>query len=58
MEKLTQEELDALKASKSEEEWNTLCDGVKKAHGGYPGDWFAKVIISGLLNKTAANWKK
>jgi hypothetical protein len=58
MEELTQEELDTLKASKSGEEWNAICDAIKTKHGGYPDDWFQKVIMSGVLVTTSANWKR
>ena len=58
MERITQDELDALVKTKSELEWNAVCDAVKKAHNGYPQDWYAKVIMSGLLAKTAAAWDK
>jgi hypothetical protein len=53
---ITQEELDRLSNTKNESEWNDACDAVKKAHGGYPHDWFAKVMLSGLAAQVAANW--
>lgn len=56
MNMLTEVELDSLKASKTEQEWNATCDAIKKAHGGYPPDWFVKVLMSGVLAMTQANW--
>jgi len=53
---LTQEELAQLKASKNEEEWNATCDAIKKTHGGYPSDWFVRVIMAGVLSTTSRNW--
>lgn len=53
---ITQEELDRLRSSKNEEEWNAACDAIKKAHGGYPHDWWAKVMQSGLAAQVADNW--
>lgn len=56
---MTQEQLDMMASSQSEDEWNMNCERVKKAHGGqYPPDWFMKVILSGLLTKTRTNWSK
>lgn len=49
---ITDEELKALADSKSEEEWNRNCDLIKKNHGGYPSDWYSKVIATGLVVKT------
>lgn len=55
---ITQEELDKLNSTRNEKEWNSICDQIKLAHGGYPSDWFAKVIVSGLLAKVAIQWVK
>lgn len=46
---LEDKELEALAATTSEQEWNDVCDAVKANHGGYPSDWFSKVILSGLM---------
>lgn len=40
-------------ASTSEEDWNSNCDTVKRAHNGYPEDWYVRIIASGLLKRTA-----
>lgn len=53
---MTEELLDKLRNTKSESEWNALCDEIKK-NGGYPADWFAKVVLSGLMHKTSQNWE-
>lgn len=51
------DELQALTDSKSEVEWNKICDKVKKDRdGAYPGDWYAKVIASGLARKKQLEW--
>jgi hypothetical protein len=56
---LTPEEIDTLKNTKSETEWNAACDAVKAARGGqYPADWFPRIIMSGLLTVTQRNWSK
>ncbi len=47
-----------MKSSKSEAEWDKNCDFVKKKCGGYPGFWYAAIILSGLLNKVSSSWKK
>lgn len=41
-------ELLQLQMSKTEDEWNAVCDRVKARCGGYPSDWYAKVIQSGV----------
>ena len=41
-----------MKSSKSEIEWDTNCDKVKAAFGGYPDFWFKAIILSGLMDKT------
>lgn len=46
--RITPEEIAALTNAKTEQEWNALCDQIKSAHGGYPVDWYAKVMLSGL----------
>jgi hypothetical protein len=49
---LTSDELLRLEDSKTEDEWNNICDDVKKARGGsYPPDWYNKVLASGLANR-------
>lgn len=53
---MTQDELTNLESCKSEKEWNTVCDEVKAAHGGYPSDWYAKVVMSGLMARVAARF--
>lgn len=56
---LTNEEFEALKNSKNQTEWADLCDKIKHARsGGYPSDWYVKIIMSGLAMKTKASWQK
>ena len=45
-----------MQSSKSEKEWNSNCDKVKAANNGYPSFWFAEVVMSGLMDKTARTW--
>lgn len=48
-----------MKSSKSEQEWNSNCDKVKKAFGGdYPDFWFKSIILSGVGQETARNFDK
>jgi len=49
-----QQVVDLMKTSKSEKEWNTNCDKVKKACGGYPSFWYAVIIMGGVLAETQA----
>lgn len=54
---ITQEELDRLRSSKNENDWNAACDAIKKARNGrYPFDWWPKVMMSGLADEVANNW--
>ena len=43
-------------ASTSEDDWNSRCDTVKKANGGYPEWWFSTIIQSGLSANSQARW--
>jgi hypothetical protein len=58
METITNEEIAKLEACKSEREWNKVCDEVKAAHGGYPSDWWPKVMQSGLCARVTAKFGK
>lgn len=57
IENLTDEEIIRLKATKSEQEWNDVCDEIKTARDGqYPNDWFMRVMVSGLAEQIKARW--
>jgi hypothetical protein len=57
MDNITEEELNRLRNSKNEEDWNDACDAIKAARGGrYPSDWWPKVMQSGLSAQVAKNW--
>lgn len=52
---LTQEEITRLKATKSEQEWNDVCDEIKTARAGqYAPDWWPRVMQSGLAAEIQA----
>jgi len=54
---LTGAELKTLEACQTATDWSRACDAIKLAHGGgYPTDWYAKVIQSGMANRIAARW--
>lgn len=54
---ITDAEIAALEACKSETEWNKTCDMIKNNHGGrYPSDWYATVVLSGLMNRITASF--
>jgi len=54
---LTDQELNALKNSKNETEWNSICDQIKRARSGqYPPDWFPKVLATGLIQTVQLGW--
>lgn len=55
---ITQEELNKLASTKSEAEWNLVCDQIKLARGGqYPPDWWAKVMMTGMAAIIQGSWK-
>jgi hypothetical protein len=44
-------------SSKTENDWNTNCEKVKHANGGYPSWWFETIVLSGLASTTAAKFR-
>ena len=45
--------INRLSSSKTKDDWNKTCNLVKQANnGGYPSWWYAKVVKSGLPDKT------
>lgn len=59
MKPITEAELNSLKATKNEREWNAACDAIKKArNGSYPDDWWPKVKLTGLMDAIFASWDK
>jgi hypothetical protein len=53
---MTNEELKLLESTKSLAEWDAACDTIQKAHGGYPSDWYEKVLRSGLANRVLTSF--
>ena len=53
---MTEELLNRLRNTRSEREWGAICDEIKK-NGGYPADWYAKVVLSGLMHRTSQSWR-
>lgn len=54
---LVADEYTKLKAAKSAEEWDEVCDEIKAARGGqYPSDWYQRVILSGFAASVQMNW--
>ena len=47
------EVIELMKSSKTEEEWNSNTQKVRDSCGGYPDFWFAEIIASGLIDRTA-----
>ncbi len=48
MDRMTDEQIQWFKDANSEKEWNEACDRLKKAHGGYPSDWWTTIMGSGI----------
>lgn len=55
MRKMTKEYFDLLESCQSEEDWDKACDRIK-SEGGYPSDWYATVVLSGLMARISARW--
>lgn len=56
-ENLTDDEIKQLEAARSEKEWNDACDAVKRTRGGqYPGDWWSRVMVSGLAARVTSRF--
>ena len=57
MERRSAAEIERLRTTNNEREWNAACDDVKRARGGaYPHDWFAKVIAGSIGAEAQARW--
>lgn len=47
---ITNDEIISLERCRSENDWNQACDRIKTSRGGqYPEDWWARVMLSGLM---------
>lgn len=54
---MTEAEVVALmESSQSEKEWNSNCDKVKEACGGYPDFWYSAIVRSGLAGRKISGW--
>ena len=55
---LTSEELETLEACQTPKDWEKACDQIKAGRGGieYPDDWWAKVKLSGLMDRVMGRW--
>lgn len=51
-----QEVIALMNSSKTEDEWNTNADIIKKKCGGWPPFWYAAIIASGLIQEVAKRW--
>jgi len=56
---LTEQDIDDLRNTKTEQEWDSVCDRIKAAHkGSYPADWYPRVLASGFAAAVFRGWKK
>ena len=55
---MTDEQVDWFKNAPTEAAWNEACDRVKKIHGGYPADWYPRIIMSGIAARAQARFGK
>ena len=57
MKPITPEELKSLEDCRTPVEWAAACDAIKQAREGlYPDDWWAKVKMSGMMDRIMARW--
>lgn len=43
-------------SSGNEQQWDSNCDRVKAACGGYPDFWYAAIMLGGVLRKCRERW--
>lgn len=54
---ITDDELQALRETKNDSDWSQVCEEIKAArNGGYPPDWWPKVMASGLMDEIRQGW--
>lgn len=59
IENLQQTEIADLESTGSAEEWNNICDEIKKARGGqYPPDWWEVMMMSGKISGIQESWNQ
>lgn len=47
-----------MEAATTADDWEARCDTVKAAHDGhYPKFWYAAIVLSGLVERKAAEFK-
>ena len=57
MNNLTDTEIQKLKNTTSEAEWNAVCDEIKAARNGeYPQDWYRRIVMSGLMTMITSRY--
>lgn len=58
--KLTDAQMETLKSTKSETEWNVATAKIKaETKGGeFPSDWYARVLASGMMRQMTLKWKE
>jgi len=55
---LSDEDLQTLESCPDERAWDAACNEIKKKYGGYPSDWYLKVIAGGMFKRLEAKWNK
>jgi hypothetical protein len=58
MSNLTDTNMKTLNACQCDEDWNTAVKNIKKEHGGYPSDWYARMLATGLMDKITGRFGK
>ena len=56
---ITEEQMQSLEDCQSASDWGKACDAIKdvsKSKVCYPGDWWEKVVESGLMDRITARW--
>lgn len=55
---LTPEDLALLESAACREQWIAAVAKITDKYGGFPNDWFEKIIMEGRLSILAANWSQ
>lgn len=55
---LADEDIQKLELCPNEKAWDDACAEIKRKYGGYPADWYSKVIAGGMFKRLEAKWGK
>jgi hypothetical protein len=54
---MTDDEVAEFENATSEAHWNDLCDKIKSKYGGYPTNWYARIMLGGVAARAQSRWR-